>query len=230
MTLTESHFLIEDHVEAAVVARLSTESISAIAFGSLTENATERVSVQFEPGAVDGEHKAATNAEETRFVHIHYPDGTLTVNIRTPYAYDDGRAMLAKIRRILCNDKISELNALLDLTTYIGEIVETSCSFEKNDAEMSYSYTLQYRVNMCLKNAVETPDEPLSTDPAPTDATVFTYADKDLLESLYDYIRQSVPATPDANGEEGQIAGDENFLYRYQSGRWQRFPIDPTWT
>lgn len=191
MTLTEAHYLIEDHVEAAVIARLGTGSISVANWQSETEVGMSYVSLQYDPGGVDDEQKEMTSDNVLKRAHVYYPQGMLSIVIQREIGDTSGRTILAKIRRILALDKLSDLNnalAAISPTIEIGDLVEQGTTFEIDQQNSVYTYSIRYSLPVCLRNAVEiqAPEDP--ENPLPTDATQFTYADKaylDYLKTLY---------------------------------------------
>lgn len=191
MTLTEAHYLIEDHVEAAVVARLATQSITVANWQSEAEVGTSFVSLQYEPGAVDESQQEVTSSDVTKRAHVYYPQGVLSIVIQREIGDTSGRTVLAKIRRLLALDKLADLNnALYSIspTIEIGPTQELGTSFDVKTQERTYAYSIRYAMPVALRNAVETPDPSDPEDPLPTDATLFTYADKaylDYLKTLY---------------------------------------------
>jgi hypothetical protein len=191
MTLTEAHYLIEDHVEAAVIARLGTESISVANWQSATEVGMSYVSLQYDPGGVDESQLEMTSDNVLKRAHVYYPQGMLSVVIQREVGDTSGRATLAKIRRILALDKRADLNnalAAISPTIEIGDLVEQGTTFEIDQQNSVYTYSIRYSLPVTLRNAVEVtpPEDP--ENPLPTDATQFTYADKaflDYLKTLY---------------------------------------------
>ena len=191
MTLTEEHYLIEDHVEAAVIARLATESITVANWQSETEVSMSYVSLQFDPGGVDESQLEMTSDNVLKRAHVYYPQGALSVVIQREIGDTSGRTILAKIRRILALDKLSDLNnalAAISPTIEIGDLVEQGTTFDIDQQNSVYTYSIRYAMPVCLRNAVEVtpPEDP--ENPLPTDATQFTYADKaylDYLKTLY---------------------------------------------
>ena len=191
MTLTEAHYLIEDHIEAAVVARLGTGSISVANWQSETEVGMSYVSLQYDPGGVDESQLEMTSDNVLKRAHVYYPQGSLSIVIQREIGDTSGRATLAKIRRILALDKLADLNnalAAISPTIEIGDLVEQGTTFEIDQQNSVYTYSIRYSLPVCLRNAVEiqAPEDP--ENPLPTDATQFTYADKaylDYLKTLY---------------------------------------------
>lgn len=191
MTLTEAHYLIEDHVEAAVIARLGTGSISVADWQSETEVGMSYVSLQYDPGGVDESQLEMTSDNVLKRAHVYYSQGSLSIVIQREIGDTSGRATLAKIRRILALDKLADLNnalAAISPTIEIGDLVEQGTTFEIDQQNSVYTYSIRYAIPVCLRNAVEiqAPEDP--ENPLPTDATQFTYADKaylDYLKTLY---------------------------------------------
>lgn len=191
MTLTEAHYLIEDHIEAAVIARLGTGSISVADWQSETEVGMSYVSLQYDPGGVDESQLEMTSDNVLKRAHVYYPQGSLSIVIQREIGDTSGRATLAKIRRILALDKLADLNnalAAISPTIEIGDLVEQGTTFEIDQQNSVYTYSIRYSLPVCLRNAVEiqAPEDP--ENPLPTDATQFTYADKaylDYLKTLY---------------------------------------------
>lgn len=191
MTLTEAHYLIEDHVEAAVIARLGTGSISVANWQSETEVGMSYVSLQYDPGGVDESQLEMTSDNVLKRAHVYYPQGMLSIVIQREIGDTSGRAILARIRRILALDKLSDLNnalAAISPTIEIGDLVEQGTTFDISQENSVYTYSIRYSLPVCLLNAVEVtpPEDP--ENPLPTDATQFTYADKaylDYLKTLY---------------------------------------------
>ena len=191
MTLTEAHYLIEDHIEAAVIARLATGSISVANWQSATEVGMSYVSLQYDPGGVDESQLEMTSDNVLKRAHVYYPQGMLSIVIQREIGDTSGRTILAKIRRILALDKLADLNnalAAISQTIEIGDLVEQGTTFEIDQQNSVYTYSIRYSLPVCLRNAVEVtpPEDP--ENPLPTDATQFTYADKaylDYLKTLY---------------------------------------------
>lgn len=191
MTLTEAHYLIEDHIEAAVIARLGTGSISVADWQSETEVGMSYVSLQYDPGGVDESQLEMTSDNVLKRAHVYYPQGSLSIVIQREIGDTSGRATLAKIRRILALDKLADLNnalAAISPTIEIGDLVEQGTTFEIDQQNSVYTYSIRYSLPVCLRNAVEiqAPEDP--ENPLPTDATQFTYEDKaylDYLKTLY---------------------------------------------
>ena len=191
MTLTEAHYLIEDHIEAAVVARLGTGSISVANWQSETEVGMSYVSLQYDPGGVDESQLEMTSDNVLKRAHVYYPQGMLSIVVQREIGDTSGRAILAKIRRILALDKLADLNnalAAISPTIEIGDLVKQGTTFEIDQQNSVYTYSIRYSLPVCLRNAVEiqAPEDP--ENPLPTDATQFTYADKaylDYLKTLY---------------------------------------------
>jgi len=191
MTLTEAHYLIEDHVEAAVIARLGTGSISVANWQSETEVGMSYVSLQYEPGGVDESQLEMTSDNVLKRAHVYYPQGSLSIVVQREIGDTSGRAILAKIRRILALDKLADLNnalAAISPTIEIGDLVEQGTTFELDQQNSVYTYSIRYSLPVCLRNAVEVtpPEDP--ENPLPTDATQFTYSDKaylDYIKTLY---------------------------------------------
>lgn len=191
MTLTEEHYLIEDHIEAAVIARLATGSISVANWQSETEVGMSYVSLQYDPGGVDESQLEMTSDNVLKRAHVYYPQGMLSIVVQREIGDTSGRATLAKIRRILALDKLSDLNnalAAISPTIEIGDLVEQGTTFEIDQQNSVYTYSIRYSLPVCLRNAVEVPAPEDPENPLPTDATQFTYADKaylDYLKTLY---------------------------------------------
>lgn len=191
MTLTEAHYLIEDHVEAAVIARLGTGSISVANWQSETAVGMSYVSLQYDPGGVDESQLEMTSDNVLKRAHVYYPQGMLSIVIQREIGDTSGRATLAKIRRILALDKLADLNnalAAISPTIEIGDLVEQGTTFEIDQQNSVYTYSIRYSLPVCLRNAVEIPAPEDPENPLPTDATQFTYADKaylDYLKTLY---------------------------------------------
>jgi len=191
MTLTEAHYLIEDHIESAVIARLGTGSISVAKWQSEAEVGMSYVSLQYDPGGVDESQLEMTSDNVLKRAHVYYPQGMLSIVIQREIGDTSGRATLAKIRRILALDKLADLNnalAAISPTIEIGDLVEQGTTFELDQQNSVYTYSIRYSLPVCLRNAVEVtpPEDP--ENPLPTDATQFTYADKaylDYLKTLY---------------------------------------------
>ena len=187
MTLTEAHYLIEDHIEAAVIARLATGSISVANWQSATEVGMSYVSLQYDPGGVDESQLEMTSDNVLKRAHVYYPQGSLSIVIQREIGDTSGRATLAKIRRILALDKLADLNnalAAISPTIEIGDLVEQGTTFEIDQQNSVYTYSIRYSLPVCLRNAVEIPAPEDPENPLPTDATQFTYADKAYLEYL----------------------------------------------
>ena len=187
MTLTEAHYLIEDHIEAAVIARLATGSISVANWQSATEVGMSYVSLQYDPGGVDESQLEMTSDNVLKRAHVYYPQGSLSIVIQREIGDTSGRTILAKIRRILALDKLSDLNnalAAISPTIEIGDLVEQGTTFEIDQQNSVYTYSIRYSLPVCLRNAVEIPAPEDPENPLPTDATQFTYADKAYLEYL----------------------------------------------
>ena len=187
MTLTEAHYLIEDHIEAAVIARLGTGSISVANWQSETEVGMSYVSLQYDPGGVDESQLEMTSDNVLKRAHVYYPQGSLSIVIQREIGDTSGRATLAKIRRILALDKLADLNnalAAISPTIEIGDLVEQGTTFEIDQQNSVYTYSIRYSLPVCLRNAVEIPSTEDPENPLPTDATQFTYADKAYLEYL----------------------------------------------
>ena len=191
MTLTEAHYLIEDHIEAAVIARLGTGSISVANWQSETEVGMSYVSLQYDPGGVDESQLEMTSDNVLNRAHVYYPQGSLSIVIQREIGDTSGRAILARIRRILALDKLADLNnalAAISPTIEIGDLVEQGTTFEIDQQNSVYTYSIRYSLPVCLRNAVEIPAPEDPENPLPTDATQFTYADKaylDYLKTLY---------------------------------------------
>ena len=191
MTLTEAHYLIEDHVEAAVIARLGTGSISVANWQSETEVGMSYVSLQYDPGGVDESQLEMTSDNVLKRAHVYYPQGSLSIVIQREIGDASGRTILAKIRRILALDKRADINnalAAISPTIEIGDLVEQGTTFEIDQQNSVYTYSIRYSLPVCLRNAVEIPVPEDPENPLPTDATQFTYADKaylDYLKTLY---------------------------------------------
>lgn len=191
MTLTEAHYLIEDHIEAAVIARLGTGSITVANWQSETEVGMSYVSPQYDPGGVDESQLEMTSDNVLKRAHVYYPQGTLSIVIQREIGDTSGRAVLAKIRRIIALDKLADLNnalAAISPTIEIGDLVEQGTTFEIDQQNSVYTYSIRYSLPVCLRNAVEIPAPEDPENPLPTDATQFTYADKaylDYLKTLY---------------------------------------------
>lgn len=191
MTLTEAHYLIEDHVEAAVIARLGTGSISVANWQSETEVGMSYVSLQYDPGGVDESQLEMTSDNVLKRAHVYYPQGLLSIVIQREIGDTSGRVTLAKIRRILALDKLADLNnalAAISPTIEIGDLVEQGTTFDIDQQNRVYTYSIRYSLPVCLRNSVEIPAPEDPENPLPTDATQFTYADKaylDYLKTLY---------------------------------------------